>query len=971
MNARAMAQARDSTTSDKHGARSNKERWMYPRTDNTDNTRRVLITALVTSLTAGGLAACNTSTNYRNGAFTTGDNNTLADQASININPENTKGEFTNDWYNARANEVALPGRFVAEAQHHTAASQARRAAAQAGLAIADANRFKQLSAQDADLAAATANRDKAEAAAYALNGVYNAKLEEINAQAEAAIIANEIAREYGNATVENGTLQWQSEHEQMHASATKNWTEAQANHERMLAERQFVESEGVATIAQMQEVARQTAQRAAQRVAALRAEARAIQIQTAAREDALDANIDNTEDRFFALGRQWREFAENARTEADAHVDELESEIQRLSTQSIDEKHRLDMLGAELEYERTLARARQAELDAAAQAQDNRAEIDSLRAEARKTLSLAQAAYEEELGAIERMIERGEADIARKRAQADRIERQARAEFVKAEAAARADAIRETSRHQSQLSEKELALIEAEARAEAARIQEDLYTTLARQRSAGRHTLPGNNDPQNPGAHHNDENPAFASANIKPDKLEPSRVADFKTALAESASIRKTQNASEASLYASAEERTTRADAWFDQQVAQHENAVADVIAHERTTNADVNELYANANETIANAEAERERAITEAGAQRDQTLAQIVRLGAQVSAVETIADAEVTEYLARAEAADNIGESEVRHLEVALQSTGVRGEAEANRFLAEAQATQDIQFAVVSQMRQEIATAERVLDAELAKLDRAAESYIAIAEADFNQALAEADAFADISEARITQVAANNQADLLVGEAKIAFLNNVQDATQLAAAAEVDRVRAEAADAFGSFVAQNTIDRAKVNATHKMAVAEANEFFAVADADDHAVRARFDAHIARVEAQRNEAYANRYLNQQQQLAAFTQAQAAAASFADISAEARANLAQRTQEFNRMLQQEWDERLATLPNFPVTNDGQIINYITSQFLNTPGYEQQFNTNFKPGFNPAFDSYNAPAFVNEPIDIDN
>ncbi len=907
----------------------------------------IVAATIAATVAAGTLVGCS-GTSYSSNAFrVTGNANDLAKQSQLNFNTNETQGLYTADWYQGEAKDFNLPARWLAEAENGVITNEMRRAAAQAGLAKAGADRFEALALQDAELTRVAAQRVRAQNEAQTLETTYNASLDELSAQAEAALIAAEVQAQHGKSSVNSRTKQWQSQHDRMTAQAERNWNSAQAEYDKMLAERQRVELEGEAQISHMRDVAQHTAKRAAERVAQLRAEARASQIQTAARDDSLDSSIKTTGDRFNAESKRWSKFARSARDEADAQVAELRSEADRVRRQVVEEQFRLNTLNAQLEYERLLAQAEQAEMEAEAEAQDTRAEVTNLRAEAEKTLSLAQAAYEDELGAIDRMIERGTAVIHRRFAEADRIERQARAEFLKAEAASRAEAIRETSRHQTELSEAELALIDAEARAEALRIQEELFSKLATQRGKNAAFLPGKNEPTPKPATMKDQAPDFASATNKPENLEPQRVAQFKSALAEAASIRKQQQAAHNALEATTDERIARADAWWDQRIAQHESTLAAADATERTGGAEVNGMFAHASELIAQAEAQRERQFVAAESGRNEAMAEIVRLNAQADALDAIADAEVREYDARAHATRNIGDSEVDHLRVTANSNSVRGRALASRFLAEARSVEDTQFAVVTQMRQEIATAERVLDAELAKLDRAADSFIAIAEATYDEKTSEAVKFARVNEALTEEFAANNQADQQIGLARVAFLENVKEATAIAAQAEVDQMVADADFQFQNFEAQDTAYRAAIDSRMAMAEAEANQQFSIAMADDAAVRATFDSRIATVTGQRDRAYADQYLTYQREQAAWAQAAAAAATYADLSAEARANLKERADEFQRLLNQEWDERLANLPQYPDLQD-------------TEGMR-----------NNAFNNLGVQQFVNEPIDIDN
>jgi hypothetical protein len=898
---------------------------------------RVLVTALVASLAAGSLAGCAGNDGFaffKNTKSYSQDD--LANQATISLNPQNTHGAYTSEWYQGEASESNLPNRWLSEAQLSVSENEARRAAAQAGLAINAADRFERLAAENAAYERAASRRDVSGFRADSLGQVYDAKLDELVSQTEATRINNTAGARRGLAEVDITTLEWQQQFERMYAEADKAWNAAQGEHVKMLAERERVESAGNAKIDQMDRVADLTEKRAAERVAQLRAEARAIQIQSQAQVDALDRSISTTGEQFDARSDRWRELASAAEKAADARVSELRSQAKAVSEQDAEGKYELDKLTAQLEYDRKLAEAEQMTMAAEALAQQTKASVDRLRAESDKDLALSQTEYETEIAAIDRFVEHGESEIAFQRAEAHRIEREARAEFIKAEAAARANAIRETSRHQQQLSEAERELIAAEAKAEAARIQKDLYQQLAKQRAAGRVTLPNKTDQPDPAARNGDANPEMANASQKPELLHPEHVANFRASLAEAASIRKQQDATEKAVFATAQERTTQANAWWDQRVARHESSLVQANSLERKGAADVEELFFQADAVVSAAEAERSRAVASAEAFRRETLAKIVGLHAEADAIARTAEAEVTEYLARADNASFTGNSEVSHLRVTRDSSGVRGEAEAERLLAEAQAFERTQLAVVTQMRQEIATAEDVLDAELAKLDRTADAFIAIAEATFNEHTSTADTFAAVSQAKVAQLAASNEANEQIAEGEVQYLAALQKATELAAEANVQRMVADADYEFGTYQAADMINRARIVAESRMAEAEAEAQFHIADADDRAVRARFDSRVVQTSSERNRAYAMRYLHQQREYAAWAQAAAVAASYADISAQALAQLDQRAQAFRLIAQENWDERLASMPAFPAPGNGQDLYFKALNDLSTP-----------------------------------
>ena len=879
------------------------------------NGRRVVVTAMVSALAAGAavLGGCNGNgeTAFRTGTPSGYSQEALAAQATVSIDSSQTQGNFTSTWYNEQAGQVNLPDRWLGEALSATAENEARRAAAQSALVSNDADRFERLAAQNAKFTQAETDKNIGWYKADELSSVYNAKIDEMEGQAHSRGLANFAQAQRNNAEVAISTLEWQNQFERMYAEAERAWAQAQGDHSKMLAEREAVEDRGRFQLDQMRTVADMTADRAQNKVSQLRAEATSVSEHTSAQVAALNKQIETAAERFEAQASEFANRASTLDEFSEAKSNELRALAKALEEQDVNGAFEVALVEADTNFDRAKAEAERMMVAAEALNQSTRAEVDRIRAESDMRLAVGETNYQNELAAIERFVEHGEAEISFRRAEADRIEREARAEFIKAEAAARASAIREASRHQQALTENERKLITAEAESEARRIQADLHRELARQAKAGSSVLPGKSNPQSPGATNNDPTPELADASEKPAILEPERVARFKGALAESAAIRKHESAAERDLYATVQERTTQASAWWDQQVAKHNAELARADSIERKGSADIEELFLQAESMIAQAEAERSRSVVAAEASKRETLAQIVNLTAQAEATDKTSEAQIRQFLARAAAAETSGSSEVRSLIVQRDSAQTRGDAEAKRLLAEADSLEKSQNAVVSQMRQEIATAEQQLNAELARLDQVAESFIAIAEATYNEASFVADTFAKISEANTTELAASHEAEAQIAASNVEYMHSLRNATKLAASAAVSRALADATFEFSSFQAEDAGARSRILAESRMAEAAANAQFQIASAQDQAVRSLFDSRIVQTESERNRAFANQYLAQMQGKASVEQALAAAAAYQDLSNEAIARLNERAVEFSNTAQVNWDERLA------------------------------------------------------------
>lgn len=925
------------------------------------NTPRVVVTAMVSALAFGSLTGCSSSAlvgSSPTAASYTQDG--LARQATIEFDQNQTRGDYTLNTYSSLAQDSNLPDRWLSEAFDATAEIQARRAAGQAGLAVASADEFERVASRDASLAGAQSRFDVSISNVENLKAVYDAKLAEMDARTFASSQRSAAQAARNGASIAVGELEWRQQFEEMFAQAEQEWQAAQGEHSKMIAHRSAVESRGNAQLDKMREVARLTDDRARQSVAKLRAEANAASDQSQARVAALQESIQTTGTRFNAEAQEWRERAAATSDRAQAEAADLRAEADRIEATDADQQYALSLLAADLKFDSSVADAEQLAVDAETRAEEIRAIVDRIQGQADQSFEISKSDYESEAAAINKFDTQTSANIDFRRNEADRLERDARAEFVKAEAEARANAIIEASRHQQFLSDEELALIEAEATAEASRIQKKLYKQLAKEARESSSTLADKTKQREPNATNADGTPALTDASGKPIVLDPDRVAIFKSALAEVSAIRRHEEAAERALNATIAQRSTDLEMWFEQQVTafESESERAETIA--RNGAAEVDELWINRASLLANAKAQRERTYVSSEANRRETLAKIAQLRSEAVALEKKSAASVRQYLANAEAADNNGFNSTSALAVKRDSESVRGSSEQQRLLAEAQALETSQQAVVAQMWQEIETSQQVLGAELAKLDRSAESFIAVAEATYDEQTFVANTFASVARTNLQQLAADHSADQAIAAAEAEYLDNLRNATSLAAQAAVARAAADAQFEFSTFAADDTYTRATIAAQAAMARSESATQFAIADALDQAVFAQFESRIVQTESERNRALAGIYLNDQQEVAYTTQRQAAALRYADLSAESLAKLSERAKAFRDAAQQNWDERLAFTPNYPTPATAQAL------------YEQTLRDLGVLTDGNSFDTFNSDGTVitEEGIDLD-
>jgi hypothetical protein len=173
--------------------------------------------------------------------------------------------------------------------------------------------------------------------------------------------------------------------------------------------------------------------------------------------------------------GGELRQQAESLREETFSTVAELNAEADALTLQDIEGEYSMSLQQAQVVRERRAGRGERpagrwrssAHRRSAPRCERRFAELEASEATTR-------AAYDEAIDNIESTSRTSLAKIDVQRAEAEKIEKSARAKFVKAEVDARVAAIIEESTHQSELAEDEFEQIRAAAEAEAAKLADE-----------------------------------------------------------------------------------------------------------------------------------------------------------------------------------------------------------------------------------------------------------------------------------------------------------------------------------------------------------------------------------------------------------------------------------------------------------------------------------------------------------------
>lgn len=865
-----------------------------------------------------------------------------ASMATTNIDPGQAQGGFTSAGYIAEGEELTLEQQWVSEAREGAARLEAQRAAAQAAEVVSFADFDEAMAGADADLQDSFVSRDTGYADAELTRSVHDARLHEMGRQINAKSVATETEFRRQESFLSASVKEWQAEVERMRSQSESEWQDALAEHDRMLATRAAVQDRGQAEIDRMMKAVKLTEDRAVSKVAALRTEARAVSEQTAAEVDKLSQMILTTRTETDATVADLTQRAHSLDDNLASQIAELNAQADLLETADADHLYSLSVESTQVNYETALAEAEDMRLAANERAEQNAAKVAKMTADAHAVFTSSQTQFDEAQKGIQGQYAKLMAEVSKVTAEADRVEQIARSAFVKAEIDARAAALREQAEHTRALAQAEQEKIEAEANAEAKKLQARFAKEFAEQARQGSFTLPTKQNELNPGVEADDASPQFAEASKKPQNIEPERIAAFKTGLARATKFRQEAEAGRIEAVAMRDAEMAKFNDWWNGKQAEHRSTLASIDSFRQKSDAEVTRVVTRADSMVAQAETERTRSLIESESNRNEVYARITALRGNSVTLDKKKGAQVRQLLAQADATAQTGDSKIASLTVQRDATGRRGEAKSKQLLAEASSLETSQRAVVAQMHEDIEASRQILAAEMDRLQQGAASYVAVAEANYNESLAMADAFERIAVANTGELTARHVASRRQNEADIGYMQALAQANGLVRDAEVTRLYAQADEQLGLGQARDIAARGSIEADQQIALASVNREFTVADAAETGVRARFDHRVASTQAERNRSYADLYRQGQHQRVRTELAAAEAASYAELSAAALERLSATSESFRLNAQRNWDSRLAMpgqLPT-PATNaelfEATGTNFEVPQFVVVP-----------------------------------
>ncbi|GAH47396.1 unnamed protein product, partial [marine sediment metagenome] len=345
------------------------------------------------------------------------------------------------------------------------------------------------------------------------------------------------------------------------------------------------LEVESNAKILEMTESSKATRERAAAMVSELQTQARSVQLETQARVDELDEQIKSTAIQTKSEADRLNATREAILRDAVAQVKELRTKADTIQSNLADEEYQLKLIEAASARTEAQAKTQEKSANAPTRFEKTMAEIDRLRAEIHHHQDSSVANYESMLAETQAKLDDELNEVKKLRVSSDRVEQVARAEFVKAEAAARAEAVRQTAIHAEAVAEAQKLQIIAEAEAEAARIKQEVLDEIASKKADNKVEIDNNTTPVPEPTEEQQEElhgvPDVPQVEAVVARIEPDHVADYRTSFAEVMRTRAQANAYELVTEATFAEAKTTLLAVKTQEyaIASEQLAIADAL--------------------------------------------------------------------------------------------------------------------------------------------------------------------------------------------------------------------------------------------------------------------------------------------------------------------------------------------------------------------------------------------------------
>ena len=770
------------------------------------------------------------------------------------LKPAKARFEITNahSEFSDLANSSDLPIMYISEGKIGVSRVEAALETADAG----DLQARAEFSKQSADYSAlrteleAQINKNLSET--DALRKQYSKEYSKAMAQITARVAELDALEGLKDANVASLTKVGDSQRYDLIADTREKFESEKARIEQLKVIHDAIEAESNAKILEMTEAAIATRERANATVVDLEAEAVSVQLETQARVDELDEQIRSVTVQTKSEAERLNATREAIMKDAEAHVKELRTKAATIQNNLANEEYQLKLTEAESAKAESQAKTMEKSANAPTRLEKTLAEIDRLRAEISYHQEISIANYESLLAEAESKIEDDFNEVRKLRISSDRAEQVARSEFIKAEAAASAEAVRETAIHAEALAEAQKLQIIAEAEAEAARIKQEFLDEIASKKAANKVELDNNTTLVSDQTEELHAVPDVPQVQDIAPRIEPNHVVSYRTSFAEVMRTRAQADAYELVADASFAETETNLLAIKRQEdaIAAEQLGIADALEAQARTR--FSEIEIKIEKEMDVVDSKYRQQVVQAESYRKEMEAEVIDFQSQANALEQITNARADQLFAEAQAVTNSGANDLKELKVMLWAAQQRGDAQYSKLVTEANSISESQEALAIQIDAQVDSARRYLQAQLAKIDNSVQSGERIAQADYQQAMTQVNVMRQNTDARISRVNAQFTMEHAILRAQIERDKELALSQSLRGEAVCDRMVANANTS-------KICEYADIDAKHATAQADMNIVLSANSAKRDtaqvyldAVKARFNARIQQVKSER-----------------------------------------------------------------------------------------------------------------------
>lgn len=777
---------------------------------------RIFISTLVSSL-AAGLGGCKTTANTAAQA----NFNHVAGQSSVQIAPDATVGRYDSTFYSSQAKTANAPGEWVSEANAQSAMLKLMRAEAEGARVEAAANRNTSIAQADEMLAKATALHQIAGFEAERQRTSQDVRFGQLEEEIRAHRTLSEITERSGQIEIGSVMSDLKGQVAMMTAEADAAWSKAQVENNRLHTEYDRVSQQGTAIIDQMNEQVDLMSERADHYASSLEAQSQATR-QRASAEAQLLAQQSRSQ---IAIGKDRQtdlcQQAEFVVSQAAVEAKRLNAQAAQIEASNIEGTFRSAMADAEQSHQWATTRAGELRETAMQQLNAFTAEYTRARQDADYQFATDSAEHQRSLDQLDAAERQTNASFSIAMSKAQEFEFDARETFIRAWMGTDT-----TGRPVS------------DVRFDAEQAADGLAAAFRSTTS---------NDP--------------AAIDI----LSETDFGDaWVHAVSQADSMRSKAKSSFDLNMADITARRTQTERAFEEAHGTYRNTKAGIAAAESAATSRVEQMFAEADALLEQSGRDYEQARINAESTRDQAVAQARQLRTQATAVVASADSKSAQLRTDSEAAFATAQALANELTEKRDAVLAAAEAQSQQYLAQADLVRSEKTRRVNELNERIAASQSLLNAELARLETVSQQNLDVARLEHEEAMLVASTFDRIGTARVEALAAQNVLSAQDRMNALALTEQNVNTERDLVNYRIDSGLAQADATLDAFGTEDALRRARASALEQIMLAYVEQQHATAEAEESTIVAKFNSRLAQLQAERDRAYAQAYVDRQ-----------------------------------------------------------------------------------------------------------